>query len=480
MPPNEAAAPEGSYELLDPEKITPKNTRNAQPSAHLISSIRQFGVLQPVRVLRTPEGELHLRVGDRRRKACIELGIPVPAIVLTATVNTTEDEIKRIFEQWAENQERENFTAAERAGAVATLFDLGVPDRRIAGATGLSKPEIAAARKAAASETALALAAQYPLTMDQLAVITEFDDDQETATQLAKAAQDNPGQFPHLAERARNDRADAAMVAARAAELTAAGIALTDGKITYKNELMYWAGPDRQQLTVETHRDCPGHVVHLYAWGNNPRQVLETGYCADPGGNGHKKYRASADDGKSAEEASAERRRIREGNDAWRAATTARQRWLKDVLLQRQDVPGDAAQFIVLAIAAAENHVVNALMGAGGGKHKTARELLGGLEKDTYDYKTQVTTSPLVDSLTGISEQRAHMNTLALIVGAYEDQAADTDTWRRPSRASREYLSALTGWGYTLSPIEEGVVGVAGGNRNEQAAEAAGQENGNA
>jgi ParB family transcriptional regulator, chromosome partitioning protein len=465
MPDEPAAlAPEGSYELLDPAKVIPRNTRNAQPSAHLIASIRQFGVLQPVRVLRTPEGELHLQVGDRRRKACIKLGIPVPAIVLTATVDTPEDEINRIFEQWTENQERENFTAAERAGVVATLFDLGVPDRRIAGATGLSKPEIAAARKTAASPTARTLAAQYPLTLDQAAVVAEFDGTPEIAKRLAEVARDNAAQFTHAAQLARDEREETAMLAARTAELTAQGFTVSTERQHYENQIGYWAGTDRKQLTPETHKDCPGSTVVLHTTGyGDSRRVDETWYCTDPKDHGHKRFRSGQPE--KTPEASAERSRVLESNKLWRSATTVRQQWLRDVLLARRELPAGAARFTARAIAAGENHMVNALMTAGGGRHKTARELLGGLEKDTYDYKTQVTTSPLVDSLAGISEQRAHMITLALIVGAHEDQAADTETWRRPSRAARQYLSALAGWGYTLSPIEQDVIDAASGTK---------------
>ncbi len=436
-------------------------------------------MLQPLGVLRTPHGELALKFGGRRRAACIELGHQVPALVVDGTTGTPAAEITRIFTQMDENDQREELTAAERAGAVQELFSYGADERTVTRRTGLGKAEIAAARKAAASETARALAAQYPLTMPQLAVITEFDDAPEVAAKLARVAADNPGQFAHQAQEARDARADAAMVAARTAELAAEGITVTTASLPYENALMYWAGPDRQQLTAATHRNCPGHVVTLYAWGSNPRQVREGCHCADPRANGHKKYRADALSGKSAEEATAERRRVREGNDAWRSATTVRQQWLRDVLLARKDLPAGAALFIARALAAADHHLINTMTTMSGGRHPVARELLGVTEKDTWNSTTREYDSPLVDSLSGISDQRAQTITLALIIGSYEGQAADPQTWRSPSRPPREYLSALAGWGYPLSEIEQSVVGAAG-NQTEQAAAAAGEENGNA
>lgn len=452
-------------ELLDPARITVKNVRRANPDQQFIESVRELGNFQPIGVLRAPDGELILRFGLQRLQACIETGRKVLAMVVDGAAGTSEADIERIFLQLDENDRRRDLTAGERAGAVAELFELGATERAVSRRTGLNKTELAAARTAAASATARTLAAQYPLTMDQLAVVAEFDGDQETAAELAKAAQDNPGQFPHLAERARNDRADAAMVAARAAELTDEGVTVTDQLLSYENRIMYWAGPDGKQLTPETHRNCPGSTVWLQAWGYQPRQVQEAWYCTDPKTHGHKKYRNTGEPEKSAEEATAERRRVREGNDAWRAATAVRERWLREVLLARKALPDGAALFIARAIAAADHHMFNAMSSMSGGTHTGARRLLG-VEKDSrtgYTTNGREWVTPLVDSLNGVSEQRAQMITLALVLGAYEEQAADPQTWRHPSPPPQEYLTVLASWGYPPSPIEQGVVDAASG-----------------
>lgn len=443
--------------VLAPEKIEVKNLREAKPDPEFVESIRELGNLQPIGVLRTDDGQYHLRFGRQRLQACIETGRQVLAMVIDGTTGTPQDEIDRIFTQLAENDRRRDLTAGERAAAVAELFELGADARTVSRKTGLGKAEIAAARQIAASETATALAAQYPVDLAQAAVIAEFGEDQETAEQLAKAAQNNPGQFAHLAERARVERADAAMIAEHAARLAAEGVTVADKNPSYENLVSKWAGNDGKELTSRTHRNCPGNVVTLTVWGY-PKKVSESWYCTDPKGNGHKKYRNTGEPDKSPEEAAAERRRVIEGNKAWRAATTVRQRWLRDVLLARKTLPDGAALFIARAIASADHHLVNAMSTMSGGKHSVARELLGGLEKDTYDYKTQTSASPLVDSLTGISEQRAQMITLTLILGAFEERTVNPDTWRHPPRPAQEYLTALAGWGYPLSEIEQGVV----------------------
>lgn len=272
---------------------------------------------------------------------------------------------------------------------------------------------------------------------------------------LNDGARRNPGQLDHLIEHARRDRADAAMVAAHAAELAAQGVTVAAGTLPDKNLIMYWAGPDGEQLTPETHTDCPGNVVTLMAWGYNPRQARESWHCTDPRGHGHKKHRAS---GEPDEEAALERSKVTEGNKAWRAATSVRQTWLRDVLLAHKDLPAGAALFTARAIAAADSFLLNSLSTMSGGTHKTARELLGSGKPD-YDGGRR--TEPLLGLLEGISEQRAQVVTLALVLGAYEQQAADPWTWRHPSPAPREYLTALAGWGYTLSPVEQGVADAA-------------------
>lgn len=461
MPPTETAAPPGkTLELLSPAEIIPRNVRQ-EPDAEMVDSIRRRGQLEPVVVLKAPDGSLFLRFGDRRRLACIALGRPVEAVVTAATDEEVADLITSILDQLAENDDRKPLTAADRAYAVQYLFELGVDEQAIGKETGYSRAEITAARKARKSETARTLAAQYPLDMTQLSVVTEFEDTPEIAASLAEVARDNPAQFTHAAQLARDEREEAVMLAARAAELTTQGFTVGDQRPHYENMLSYWAGPDGKPLDPENHKACPGSIVTLQAFGyGESRRVSESWFCTDPKQYGHKQLR-TGQPAKDPEEASAERRLVRENNTAWRAATTVRQQWVSDVLLARKDLPDGADRFIVRAIAAAENHMINALTTMGGGKHVSGRQMLGGIEKDTYERAESGWVSPLVKSLEGISEQRAHMTTLALIVGAHEDLAADTETWRRPSRAACEYLSALASWGYMPSPIEQGVIDAA-------------------
>lgn len=475
MPPTETAAPPGkTLELLNPAEIIPRNVRQ-EPDAEMVDSIRRRGQLEPVVVLKAPDGSLFLRFGDRRRLACIALGRPVEAVVTAATDEEVADLVKSILDQLAENDDRKPLTAADRAYAVQYLFELGVDEQAIGKETGYSRAEITAARKARKSETARTLAAQYPLDMTQLAVIAEFDDAPELATGLAETARDNPAQFTHATQLARDEREEAAMLAARTAELTAQGFTVGTERQHYENEIGYWAGRDRKQLTPENHKDCPGSIVVLraQAWGNS-RRIAETWYCTDPKDHGHKRFQSGQLE-KSPEEASAERREVLDNNKLWRSATTVRQRWLRDALLANKTVPDEAVLFIARAIAAADHVMLNALSTMSGGTHKTGRELLGTGKPDYVAGGRRV--DPLLSLLDGVSGQRAQVVTLALVLGAYEEQTADTQTWRHPSPNPQQYLTALASWGYTLSPIEQGVVDAARTSASAAAASATGEEN---
>lgn len=450
-----ARAAEATLELLDPAKITVRNIRQAKPSQRLIDSIRENGVRQPIGVLRTPDGELVLRFGDRRRQACMEVGCDVQAIVIEGTAGTPDAELDRIFEQLDENDNREDLTAGDRAAAVEALFTLGATVAVVTRKTGLGKDEIAAARTAAASQTARTLAAQYPLDLAQAAVIAEFDDDPETATELAETARDIPSRFAHEAQRARDQRADAAAIAAHAAGLAEKGITVVTERPDYNNNINSWASSAGKQLTEKNHKDCPGNVVLLYMAGFNTRKVGESWYCTDPKGNGHKHLTGSGKPETNKEEATAERRKVIANNKAWRSATVVRQQWIRDILLARKTVPAGAAAFTARAIAETDYALTRVMSGAAGTRHALARTWLG-VAGDKY--LNGAYTTNLADTLNGVSEQRAQMITLTLITGAYEEVASEADGWRNQRQVTRQYLAALASWGYPPSEIEQGLI----------------------
>lgn len=453
-----------SYELLDldPEAITVRNIRAPKPSPRLVASIREHGVLQPIGVLRTEDGELVLRFGDRRRRACIEVGCPVRAVVVDGTAGTDEAELRRIFEQLDENENREDLTVADRAGAVEALFALGADAAVVARRTGLSRQEIAAARRIAVSETARTLAGQYPLDLEQAAAVAEFGEDDDTVTLLVEAAEEGTGEFAHTLQRARDDRAGREAVAARAAELTAEGITVSSGGHGWENRVEYLVGADGERFTSETHKACPGNVVVLHAGYGS--KVGEAWYCADPKGNGHRKYRQDSPSG-SAEEAAGERKKVLAGNKAWRSAETVRRTWLRD-FLARPKVPDGALQFTLEAFACGDNNLQQAMQARSDGRHVMARQLLGLPQGDGSSWSRP---PEVYTAMVAASPARAQVIALAIVLGACE-AATGVHSWRSPGTDTAGYLEALARWGYGLSDIERELVATARGKAAAQQA----------
>ncbi|MFC0713656.1 ParB/RepB/Spo0J family partition protein [Cellulomonas biazotea] len=182
-----------------------------------IASVRDLGVLTPVLVHRTADG-LRVRAGQRRTLAAIEAGRDtIPVLVLDGD----EDQVQRVVEQWSENHHRRALSVADDAAAFQQLSLLGLSAAQIAKRTKAKKSRVTTALAVGGSALASAAAARYDLTLDQAAVIAEFDDDPETVKVLTVAAVKEPGRFEHLAQRARDERARAVELAAFVADLTA-------------------------------------------------------------------------------------------------------------------------------------------------------------------------------------------------------------------------------------------------------------------
>ncbi len=62
--------------------------------------------------------------------------------------------------------------------------------------------------------------------------------------------------------------------------------------------------------------------------------------------------------------------------------------------------------------------------------------------------------NPIAAAARTAAGPRATLLALAVLLGAAED-ATDRQTWRNPSTEHRAYFTALRGWGYPLSPVEQ-------------------------
>lgn len=437
--------------LVDPTTlILEANVRtDVALDPEFLASIKTHGVLTPVLAVRAEDG-LHVRAGQRRTLAAVEAGLTaIPAHVVEAD----SDEVRRIVEQMAENEHRLDLTDRDRIGAFQQLALLGLTAGQIAKRTHTKKDKVTTALTVAGSAVTAAVVAKYDLTLDQAAVIAEFDGDREAVKALTVAAAEDPEQFAHVAQRLRDDRAETQAVADLTADLTKAGVPVidrpadNDKTITRLVDLGTLDGEKRIPLTPETHAECPGRAawISTTSWSG----VNAIPVCTDPKTYGHvDRYahsgRTERRAGPMNEDEKAKRQQVIANNKAWRSAETVRREWLA-AFATRKTAPTDAAAFLAARLVDGTSRLDKAYTQT---RHRLARTLLGLNEHVGYGQP-----DPLADLIATTTPARALHITLVLVLAAIED-GTGTHTWRNATNEDRAYLVALSGWGYALSDVE--------------------------
>lgn len=105
--------------LIDEDKEQPRYQFNEEALEELANSIREIGLLSPIKVRAMENGRYKIIYGNRRYKASMMVGLEViPCIVSTAS-----DEMDIYLEQIAENLTREDFSPIEEAEAFHKLMN---------------------------------------------------------------------------------------------------------------------------------------------------------------------------------------------------------------------------------------------------------------------------------------------------------------------------------------------------------------------
>lgn len=114
---------------IRPDPDQPRKTFRADALAELAESIRQVGVLQPIRV--RPEGEGWVVImGERRWRAAKAAGLStIPCVITTETANIREAQL-------IENMAREPMEPLEEAAALKELLDRGYAPEALGRALG--------------------------------------------------------------------------------------------------------------------------------------------------------------------------------------------------------------------------------------------------------------------------------------------------------------------------------------------------------
>lgn len=463
-----ADAPAIVLEQVDPRTLVLEaNVRaDARLDKAFVASIRDRGVLMPI-VARRDTDVLRVLYGQRRTLAAVESGrATVPVYVVDVPDGEQAREAGRIVDQLIENDHRIDLRDSERAAAFQQLSVLGLTASQIARRTHRQVATVRTGLAVSGSELAAAALDRYDLTLEQAAVLAEFDSDTEAVKALTVVAVQDPGQFEHVAQRLRDKRATAAAKEAAAAELAEAGVAVV-AEPTYGERLVaklshLQAADGESELSADEHAGCAGHAAFLRdrgAWGGAP-DVVPVFLCTDWRKYGHQERLGSpitgmgsgnGSGGRMSEEQKTERRVVVANNKAWDSARPVRRQWLT-AFLARKSAPKDAPQWTATTLASCSHEVRRALEDG----HQTALQLLGlaGDNKTAgrwglYSPKPH----PIAEAAAAASPARAGVLTLGLLLGGLESTVS-RDAWRRPTAAHQAYFTALRDWGYPLSDVE--------------------------
>lgn len=264
---------------LDPAQVAqhPDNLRDpGRDLKALTASVAEVGVLVPLLVVPVdavpgghdwPTGTTHVAVdGNRRQAAAHAAGLPLPCVI-RPDLGAARAAARTMA---VTGLVRDGLTATEEARAVAVLFQTGMSQTAIGRALGRTREQVKTAKKAATLTEASRTEADYPMTLDQMAVLAEWQDTPGALEQLTAAI--GRGRLDHAVAQLRQQAAEDAVIDAARVELAAAGVTVTDA------EPRAWgpglarplsqlrtdaAAPMGQRIEVAGHGDCPGDAVWI-------------------------------------------------------------------------------------------------------------------------------------------------------------------------------------------------------------------------
>jgi ParB family chromosome partitioning protein len=457
---------EDTFEMLDPNTVVVESNVRTEDKTYLtkefVDSIRTEGVLTPVLCRRGEDGTVYVRAGQRRTLAAREAGVLLPARIVTADENTAD----RIVQQIIENDQREALSNADRAAAWQQLALDGMTPTKIAKRTGRKATEVKAGLAVIESAVAVETVTKHDITLDQAAVLIEFEDDADDHARLIEYAEQAPAQFAHEVQRVRDSRARKAEAVAMRDELAAAGWTIIDraygwGEDGYNQwvSISSLVNADGQKITPEDVADVEGReatvstgysgvqVTHLI-----PKKVAR-----------ERKYRdqyasATAQNGPMTDEQKAERRALIQNRKDWVSAEAVRREWLA-AFLASKTLPKDAITFVAEGLTSNRYSIGSSLQKG----NAIAADILGVEGVTRSDYYAP---NPF-DGWAEKHPTKALHAAVAVVIGGYEE-ATNKDTWRNPDRGDAAYFTRLAAWGYTLSEVEQIVIDAAARRAEER------------
>ena len=227
------ATAEAVLEHVDPTVlVVDANVRTeASVDRAFVASITERGVIQPVLATRDSAGTLHVRDGQRRTLAAREAELAtIPVYVVASDAEGDAEVIERITDQLIANEHRTDLTATQRAAAAPQFIELGVSRTKVAKTTRLGSTKAVDAAVAVASSEAGINGLAWGLTIEQAAILAQFEDsgDTEAVEALSKAASE--GRFDHKAAELAANATERAAIRAVTAPLVEDGYTVLDAR----------------------------------------------------------------------------------------------------------------------------------------------------------------------------------------------------------------------------------------------------------
>ena len=446
-------------------------------STEFCASVAEVGVRIPLLVTPDDGGGYRVIEGHRRLAAAVKAGLAEMPCDLDP--GRAGDEAGQYLDMLIANSDgyRKNLAPIEEAAALFAAHEAGATRTRLRKSTGRKAEQIKTALQAGriSAETRVTtgeLAGQ--LTLDELALLAEFDGDPAAIAKIVEALR-HGYTVEYMAERIRQDRAEAAEHERLRAELEAAGVPVTSDLPPGAARLT-GLRHDGQDLTPDSHAACPGRGAFFPAWnllhavhycaspaelGHTARSLLPApGVAEDAGAAGPGAFSGAADgpggpDSDAARDPA--RRIVIEGNKAWAAALLTalpqvRKRWLAQ-LLARRAAPREVSRFVAVQLLTMPEPLRLGLSNA----HS----------KPLFTDITGQPASQALDDCGACPAVRLPLLMLAPIAVAYDGEmsgdAARRSTWRAdryspcPRADAGRYLAFLASLGYQLSFIEQAV-----------------------
>ena len=459
-------------------------------------------MLEAISAVRTADGTIVVRDGQRRTLAARETGLTaIPVVIYPDTEGSDKARaVDRIGKQITANRHRAGLTAAQHTRGVAQMLEFGASITKVSKTLAMDKKDVKAQAAVGKAEAARAALDAGQLDLAHAAVVAEFEEAGDTDA-VEKLLTTRSYDFDHVAERLRGLREEREAYALAAAPFEEKGFTIlphdhisfgeevpspsdlvtTDGDEVTPDMIdaapQFWAvflglndaffdkatgeRVDYDDVDWDTEDDdsaVPDEGLrHANTVDYRPEYLPEY-WCIDQegaelephpiidvpdgSGNGHVEAVRAVREQETKDKQ--ERRRVRELNKQAEAATTVRREFLRTTLLARKTPPKTAATYVATTLARDPGLI---------SEYKAAEslgELLG--------FKSYYPARELADQVAKVSEARAQVLLLALVIAAQESRMVK-DAWRSKPKNADRYLRFLMEQGYTLAAVEEIITG---------------------